>query len=87
MDKNLTAVFGKNIIKSDGIKVMVKIIDKNSIKIGKEPVVILPLKEWKKIEEMLEDLEDAVRFNEAISDPKNQGGVPFEKAKKMLKLP
>ncbi|GEM_PF-2267230 len=67
---------------------MVKLIEKkNLIKIGKEPVVILPLEKWKKIEETLEDLEDAVRFNEAISDPKNQKLIPFEKIKKKLKLP
>jgi hypothetical protein len=28
---------------------MVKIVEKNLIKIGKEPVVILPLKEYKKL--------------------------------------
>jgi hypothetical protein len=28
---------------------MAKIVEKNSIKIGKEPVVILPLKEYKKL--------------------------------------
>jgi hypothetical protein len=28
---------------------MAKVIEKNSIKIGKEPVVILPLKEYKKL--------------------------------------
>lgn len=66
---------------------MVKIIEKNKIKIGKEPVVVLPLKKWKKIEETLEDLEDAIRFNEAISDPKNQKRIPFEEIKKKLNLP
>jgi hypothetical protein len=34
---------------------MVKIVEKNLIKIGKEPVVILPLKEWKKIEQAFEE--------------------------------
>lgn len=66
---------------------MVKVIEKNSIKIGKEPVVILPLKKWEEIRELLEDLEDAIRFNEAISDPKNQKLIPFEKIKKELNLP
>lgn len=66
---------------------MVQVIEKNRIKIGKEPVVILPLKKWKKFEEILEDLEDAVRFYEAVSDPKNQKNIPFEKVRKMLKLP
>ena len=66
---------------------MVKVIEKNSIKIGKEPVVVLPLREWNKIEEMLEGLEDRVRFYDAISDPKNQKGIPLEEIKKKLNLP
>ncbi|MFH1462673.1 MAG: hypothetical protein ABIG08_03210 [bacterium] len=66
---------------------MVRVIEQSSIKIGKEPVVILPLEKWKKIEEILEDWEDAVRFNEAISDPKNQKSIPFEQIKKKLNLP
>lgn len=66
---------------------MAKVVEKNLIKIGKEPVVILPLKKWKEFERTLEDLEDAVRFQKAISDPKNQKLIPFEKVKKMLKLP
>ena len=66
---------------------MDRIVAKNSIKIGKEPVVILPLKRWKEIEELLENLEDTLRFNQAISDPKNQRLTPFEKVKEKLKLP
>lgn len=66
---------------------MAKIIEKNSIQIGKEPVVILPLKKWEKIKELLEDLEDAVRYNQAISDPENQRLIPFEEVKKKLNLP
>jgi len=67
---------------------MGKVIEKeNLIKIGKEPVVILPLKKWRELEESLEDLEDIIRFNKVISDSKNQRLIPFEKVKKMLKLP
>ena len=67
---------------------MEKVIEKkNLIKIGKEPVVILPLKKWRELEESLEDLEDTIRFNKAISDPRNQNLFPFERVKKMLKLP
>lgn len=66
---------------------MVKVIEKNSIKIGKEPMVILPLKKWEEIEENLEEWEEMIRFNRAISDPKNQKAIPFEKVKKKLKLP
>jgi hypothetical protein len=65
---------------------MVKVIEKNSIKIGKEPVVILPLKEWKKIEELLDEWEDFVRYNRAISDPKNQKIISLEEVRKKLNL-
>ena len=67
---------------------MAKIIEgKNLIKIGKEPVVILPLKKWREFERILEDLEDALRFYEVFYHPKNQKSIPFEKVKKILKLP
>jgi len=36
---------------------MAKIVENNLIKISKEPFVILPLKKWKEMEELLEDLE------------------------------
>ncbi|MBU4298893.1 hypothetical protein KJ636_02530 [Patescibacteria group bacterium] len=65
---------------------MVKIIEKNLIKL-KEPAVIIPLKKWKEIEEILGDWEDMVRFNKAISDPENQQLISFEKVKKKLNLP
>ena len=61
---------------------MVKIIEKNSIKIGKEPVIILPLKKWKEIEELLEEREDFIRYARAISDPENQRLISFEEVKK-----
>lgn len=66
---------------------MVKVIEKNSIKIGKEPVVIFPLREWKKIEETLEKWEELIRYTKAISDPENQRLISFEKVKKKLNLP
>ena len=61
--------------------------EKNTIKIGKEPMVILPLKKWEEIEGMLEDFEDAARFNQAVSDPKNQKTISFKEVKKKLNLP
>ncbi len=66
---------------------MVKVVEKNLIKIGKEPVVILPLREWKKIEQTFEEWEDLIRYTKAISDPENQRLVPFEEVKKKLNLP
>jgi len=65
---------------------MVKVIEKNSIKVGKEPVVVLPLKEWKKIEETLEDLDDAVRFNKAFEESRGKKLISLEKIKKKYKL-
>lgn len=65
---------------------MVKVIEKNLIKVGKEPVVILPLREWKKIEETLEDLEDAVRFNMAFEESRGKKLISLEKIKKKYKL-
>jgi len=65
---------------------MVKIIEKNSIKIGKEPVVILPLKEWKKLEQTLEDLEEAVRFNIAFAESRGKKLISLEEIKKKYKL-
>ena len=66
---------------------MVTIIkEKNTIKIGKEPMVILPLKKWEKIEELLEDFEDTVRFNKAISDPENQKTISLKEVRKKYNL-
>ena len=65
---------------------MAKIIEKNSIKIGKEPVVIFPLREWKKIEETLEDLEDAVRFNRAFEESRGEKLISLEEIRKKYKL-
>ena len=67
---------------------MVKIIQKEkTIKIGKQPVVILPLREWEEIEELLEEREEFIRYKKAVSDPKNQKLISFEKTKKRLNLP
>ena len=65
---------------------MAKIIEKNLIKIGEEPVVILPLKKWKKIEETLEDLEDAIRFNKAFEESRGEKFTSLAEIKKKYKL-
>jgi len=65
----------------------IKIIEgKNLIKIGQEPVVILPLKKWKEIEETLEDLEEAVRFNKAFEESRGEKFISLEEIKKKYKL-
>lgn len=61
--------------------------EKNITKIGREPVVIFPLKKWEEIKELLEEREETVRFIRAYTDPKNQKRIPFEKVKKKLNLP
>lgn len=67
---------------------MAKIIqEKNLIKIGKKPFVVLPLKKWEEIKGILEDLEDNIRYYKAISDPKNRKRISFEKIKRVLNLP
>ncbi len=67
---------------------MVKIIQKEkTIKIGREPVVILPLREWEAIEELLEEKEEFIRYKKAVSDPKNQKLISFKETKKKLNLP
>ena len=66
---------------------MVKIIEKeNLIKIGREPVVILPLKKWREFEESLEDLEDATRFHLAYKETRGQRLIDLEGLKKRYKL-
>lgn len=66
---------------------MVEIVkEKNLIKIGNEPVVILPLKKWEKIEETIEDLEDAVRFNTAFRESRNQKGTTLKELKRRYNL-
>ena len=65
---------------------MVKVFEKNSIKIDKEPVVIFPLKKWEEIKETLEDLEDAVRFNIAYRETRDQKGITLKELKRKYKL-
>jgi len=64
---------------------MVKIIEKNLIKL-KEPAVIIPLKKWKEIEETIEDLEDAMRFNIAFEESRGKKFISLEEIKKKYKL-
>lgn len=66
---------------------MAKIIqEKNLIKIGKEPVVILPLKKWSEIEEKIEELEEAIRFNIAYKETRREKMISLKELKKKYKL-
>ena len=66
---------------------MVKIIEQEtSIKIGKEPMVILPLKKWEVIGKTLKELEYALRFNIAYKDSRGQKSITLETLKKKYNL-
>ena len=66
---------------------MLKMIEKTkSIKIGKEAIVILPLKKWEEIVEYLEDLEDRERYFRALIESQGQKGITLEQLKKKYKL-
>jgi hypothetical protein len=59
---------------------MAKIVEKNSIKIGKEPVVILPLKEYKRLlkYELEKEYIDEI-IKEGLKEKKERKTEPLEK--------
>ena len=66
---------------------MAKIIrEKSTIEIGKKPIVILPLEEWEEIKELLEEQEDALRFNKAYNESRGEKMISLEELKKKYKL-
>ncbi len=65
---------------------MITITENNLIKIGKEPMVLLPLAKWEKIQETIEDLEDAIRYEQAFKESRGQKMVSFETIKKKYNL-
>lgn len=60
--------------------------EKDVIKVGKEPMVLLPLKEWERIERVLEDREETLRFQGAYEDTRNEKGVSLKILKKKYNL-
>jgi PHD/YefM family antitoxin component YafN of YafNO toxin-antitoxin module len=64
---------------------MAKIV-KNLIKIGKEPVVILPLQDWETIREYIEELEEKERYLRALKESEGKRGVTLNELKKKYKL-
>jgi len=60
--------------------------EKSTIKIGKEPMVILPLKKWEKIREILEDFEDMLRFNKAFKESRGEKMISLKELKKKYSL-
>ncbi len=66
---------------------MTTIIQKqNIIKIGKEPMVILPLVKWEKIKEMFEELEYTIKFNNAFNESRGQKTISLDKLKNKYNL-
>ncbi len=53
----------------------------NLIKIGQEPIVILPLKKWQETEELIEELEDQIRFMAAYEESRWQDGIALKNLK------
>ncbi len=64
---------------------MQKVAGKKYITI-REPVVVLPLREWKRIEEELEDREELDRFNSAFNESRGKKMVGLEALGKKYKL-
>jgi hypothetical protein len=64
---------------------MIRVV-KNLIKIGKEPVVILPLKDWKKIIDYIEELEERERYLKALKESEGKKGITLNELKKKYKL-
>jgi len=60
--------------------------DKNLIKIGKEAVVILSLRDWEKIREYIEELEERERYLRALKESEGKRGVTLNELKKKYKL-
>jgi hypothetical protein len=64
---------------------MIRVV-KNLIKIGKEPVVVLPLKDWKKIIDYIEELEERERYLKALKESEGKKGITLNELKKKYKL-
>jgi PHD/YefM family antitoxin component YafN of YafNO toxin-antitoxin module len=64
---------------------MAKMI-KNLIKIGKEAVVILRLRDWEKIREYIEELEERERYLRALKESEGKRGITLNELKKKYKL-
>jgi PHD/YefM family antitoxin component YafN of YafNO toxin-antitoxin module len=64
---------------------MAKVV-KNLIKIGKEPVVILPLQDWEKIREYIEEIEEKERYLRALKESEGKRGITLNELRKKYKL-
>jgi len=60
--------------------------EKSTIKIGREPMVILPLKRWERIRKTLEDFEDMVRFDRAFKESRGEKMISLKELKRKYSL-
>lgn len=66
---------------------MIKLIqEKTLIKIGTEPMVILPLKQWEAMKELFEDLNDKIRFDKAYQETRGRKIIGLETLKNKYNL-
>ncbi|MEK7673890.1 MAG: hypothetical protein AAB371_01680 [Patescibacteria group bacterium] len=56
------------------------------VKIGQEPMVLFPLKEWEEVKEMLEEIEDARCFNYLIKKIKGNKKINLKELSKKYNL-
>lgn len=66
---------------------MITVTENNLIKIGKEPMILLTLKRWQAIEELLSEREESRRYDRAVADNKNKRTISFKQVKGQLNLP
>jgi hypothetical protein len=60
------------------------VVVENLIKIRKEPVVILPLKDWGKIIDYIEELEEKERYLKALKESEGKKGITLNELKKKI---
>lgn len=65
---------------------MAIISQRNSLKIGSNPVVVLPLKKWREIEEKIEEMEEALRFQTAYVETRKEKGLTLKELSKKYNL-
>jgi hypothetical protein len=66
---------------------MTKVLkQEQTIKIGREPMVLLPLKKWEEIRELIEDFEDAARFQIAFDESRKEKKIDLKALGKKYSL-
>lgn len=65
---------------------MAKVLADTAIKIGREPVVVMPLRQWEQIRDMLVDIEDAERFSIAWNESRKERKIGLKALGKKYNL-